>query len=95
MSTHAVSARWYLLICAILLALTWLTVVVAFRDLGVMNTVAALAIASAKAMLVILYFMHARYNPRLIWAVVAASVLFLFILLTLTLADYLTRGWVG
>ena len=94
MSEHVLSVRFYVLICAILLALTWLTVQAAFLDLGALNTVVALGIASGKALLVILYFMHVRYNPRLIWAVIASGLLFLAILLVLTLADYVSRDWV-
>ena len=46
-------------------------------------------------MLVILYFMHLRYSPRLVWMVVASGVLFVILLLALLLADYDTRGWMG
>ena len=66
---------------------------IAFLDLGALNTVAALAIATFKAALVILFFMHVKYSTRLTWAVVIGSVFWLGILLTLTLGDYLTRVW--
>ena len=62
-------------------------------DLGRLNTVAALAIACFKALIVVLYFMHVKYSTRLTWAVVAGSVFWLGILLTLTFSDYLTRAW--
>lgn len=95
MSEHVVPVRVYVANCAALLALTAVTVAVAYIDLGPLNTVAAIGIAGLKAFLVILYFMHLRYSPRLVWMVVAAGVLFVFLLLALVLADYESRGWLG
>jgi cytochrome c oxidase subunit 4 len=92
MSAHVVPVRLYVGICAVLLALTWLTVTVASHDLGTMNTVVALGVAACKATLVVLYFMHARYSSRLVNVSIATGILFLGILLALTLADYLTRA---
>jgi cytochrome c oxidase subunit 4 len=60
---------------------------------GGLNVIAALAIATFKAVLVVLYFMHVRYSTRLTWAVVVAGVFWLGILLVLTFSDYLTRSW--
>src|SRR6185369_16759779 len=93
MSSHILSKRLYYTIFAILLFCTYLTVQIAFLDLGAMNTVAALAIATFKATIVILFFMHVKYSTRLTWAVVLGSVFWLGILLALTMTDYLTRAW--
>ena len=93
MSSHILPKRLYYTIFAILLFYTYLTVQIAFLDLGAMNTVAALAIATFKATIVILFFMHVKYSTRLTWAVVLGSVFWLGILLTLTMTDYLTRTW--
>ena len=93
MSSHILPTRVYYTIFAILLFGTYLTVQMAFLDLGVFNTVAALAIATFKATIVVLFFMHVKYSTRLTWAVVVGSVFWLGILLALTLSDYLTRGW--
>ena len=93
MSQHVVPPRIYYTIFAILMLCTALTVVIAFFDLGPLNAVAALVIAMFKATLVVLFFMHVKYGPRLTWAVVIGSVYWLGILLTLTLGDYLTRAW--
>ncbi len=98
---HVVSVKIYLLIFAALLIGTALTVWVSYRDLDVqilgkivpLNTVVALTIAAAKATLVILYFMHVKYGPRLQWIFVAAGFMWLVILLVLTLADYASRNW--
>jgi cytochrome c oxidase subunit 4 len=91
--THIVSPRVYFTIYAILLLGTYLTVQIAFFDLGPLNTIAALTIAVLKAVLVVLFFMHVRHSTPLTWAVVVGSVFWLAILLTLTMTDYLTRGW--
>ena len=97
--THpTVSLRLYVGIFAALIGLTGLTVAVAFFDLGggrlhYVNAIAAITIAIAKALLVVLYFMHVRYSSRLIWIFVGAGVFWLLILFVLTLADFLSRGW--
>ena len=93
MASHTRPKRVYYTIFAILLFCTYLTVQIAFLDLGALNTVAALAIATFKAALVILFFMHVKYSTRLTWAVVLGAIFWLGILLTLTMTDYLTRVW--
>jgi cytochrome c oxidase subunit IV len=93
MSDYIVPRRTYYTIYVILLVCTYLTWQVAVFDLGPMNTIAALTIAVFKAALVVLFFMHVKYGTRLTWVVILGSVLWLGILLALTFADYLTRGW--
>jgi cytochrome c oxidase subunit 4 len=95
MSEHIVSKKLYFLIFGALMVLTVVTVAAANFDLGneAINTSIALAIAVTKAVLVILYFMHVRYSPRLTWVVIASGFLWLFIMIALTMSDYLTRGW--
>ena len=90
---HTVSPRLYLGVFALLMVLTAVTVRVAFYDLGALNVFVALTIAVVKATVVVLYFMHVRYSSRLTQVIVAAGVLWLIIMLTFTLADYMTRGW--
>jgi cytochrome c oxidase subunit 4 len=90
-NSHVVAKGTYYSIYLILLVCTYLTWQVAFFDLGVLNTVAALTIAVFKAVLVVLFFMHVRDGARLIWVVVIGSVFWLGIMLTLTFGDYLTR----
>src|SRR5438105_2457402 len=96
MSEHIVPVRVYLVIFAILMAGTILTVVAAKIDFpGPLNAVMALTIAAFKATAVVLYFMHARYSSRLIWVIVAAALFWMAILFALTFSDYSTRGWFG
>jgi cytochrome c oxidase subunit IV len=93
MSEHILPTRVYYIIFAILMVCTYVTVQVAFFDLGALNTIAALTIAVFKAVLVILFFMHVKYSTRLTWAVIVGGVFWLGILLALTMSDYLTRPW--
>jgi len=94
MSEHkVVSWKVYLAVFAALCALTVITVEVTGHDFGPFNLVVALAVAVTKATLVVLYFMHARYSPKLTGIVIASSLAFLVILVFLILTDYLTRPW--
>jgi cytochrome c oxidase subunit 4 len=90
---HVIPIRVYAVIFATLLLMTLVTVDVAFFNFGMMNISIALAIATTKATLVILYFMHVRYAPSLTWVFAAAGFIWLIILLAFTLSDFLTRGW--
>jgi cytochrome c oxidase subunit 4 len=90
---HIIPRRTYFLIYGVLLLGTYLTWQIAYFDLGPLNTIAALAIAVVKAVLVVLFFMHVKYSTRLTWVVVLGSVFWLGILLALTMGDYLTRAW--
>jgi len=90
---HVVPVKIYYGIFAILLAMTGITVAVAYVDLGRMNAVAALAIACFKALIVVLYFMHVKYSTRLIKLTVIAGLYWMGIIFALTLGDYLTRAW--
>ena len=89
---HVVPLRVYLAVFGALLVLTALTVWVAEIDLGPLNTVVALSIATLKAVLVVLWFMHVRYSSRLTWVFVAAGFLWLALLIGGTLGDYFSRG---
>ena len=92
MSQHVIPQKIYILVFVTLLLLTLLTVDIAFYDLGWLNFYVAMTIATCKALLVILYFMHVRYSGRLIWLFVGAGVFWLAILFVFTMSDYFTRG---
>jgi cytochrome c oxidase subunit 4 len=93
MSVHVVPVRTYAAVYAALLLFTGLTVAAAFLDLGPMNTVAALAIATTKALLVAWFFMNLKYGSRLIRLAALGGIYWWLILLTITLSDYFTRSW--
>jgi cytochrome c oxidase subunit 4 len=91
-TTH--SQAFYIAIGVVLLVLTVTTAGVAFVNLGPFNPVVALLIATIKATLVVLFFMHVKgASEKLTGVVVVSAFFFLSILLILSLADYLTRSW--
>jgi cytochrome c oxidase subunit 4 len=93
MSEHILSAKLYYGIWITLLVLTVVTAEVATIDLGPFNTIVALVIATFKALLVILFFMHVKYaSEKLTKMVIISSIFWLLILLLLSLADYGTRA---
>jgi cytochrome c oxidase subunit IV len=90
--THPIG--FYIAIGATLIVLTVVTAGVAFINLGPFNPVVALLIATIKATLVVLFFMHVKgASEKLTGAVVVSGFFFLAILISLSLADYLTRSW--
>ncbi|HXZ32690.1 MAG TPA: cytochrome C oxidase subunit IV family protein [Terriglobales bacterium] len=93
MSEHIVSSKIYYTIWIILLVLTIVTAQVAKINLGPFNPILALVIATTKALLVVLFFMHVKYTSEKLTKMVIVSALFwLLLLLFLSLADYTTRG---
>jgi cytochrome c oxidase subunit 4 len=90
---HVVTPRTYIFVFITLLIFTGLTVVAAYVDLGILNPVVALAIASFKAIVVILFFMHVKFQSRLIKLTVASGFFTFLVLTTMTLSDYISRAW--
>jgi cytochrome c oxidase subunit 4 len=88
-----VSKKAYTWVWIALLGLLFATWALSRMDLKPFNVTIAMAIALAKMLLIILFFMHARYSERLVWVVAGAGFVWLFILIELTLSDYLTRGY--
>jgi cytochrome c oxidase subunit 4 len=92
---HGPSPTTYYIIFGGLLALTLLTVGAAYAPMPEwLHTPVALAIAFAKAALVLLFFMHLWHSPRLVWLIAFGSLLWLAIMLLLTFSDYWTRAWI-
>lgn len=93
-SEHISSLGSCIAVWLALLTGTTLTVAAAFIDLGPFNTVVALGIATIKATLVVLFYMHVKYtHEKLTGLVVVSAIFWLFILLALSMADYTTRLW--
>ncbi len=88
---HIVSPKIYITIFLALIAGTSLTVWAAFQNFAQFNIVIALGIATMKATLVVLYFMHARYSTKRTQLVIVCAIFWLAIMLALTLSDYQTR----
>jgi cytochrome c oxidase subunit IV len=102
MNEHAAphpTPRVYYIVFGALMALLLLTVVAAELELGQSaltrsrwNLLIAATIASTKAVLIILFFMHVRYSSPLVWLFSFAGFFWLAILFGLTFNDYWTRG---
>jgi cytochrome c oxidase subunit 4 len=90
---NAPSARTYLICGVALLAFLALTIAAAYINLGPLNTIVAMSISVAKATLIILFFMHMRYNKPIMWLFVGAGFFWLGIMLVLAMSDYMSRGW--
>ena len=96
MSEHSKSSPLptYFAVFIALLVGTGLTVFAATLDLGRFNAPVALTIATIKATLVALFFMHVWHaSEKLTKLVVVAALFFLLLLLGLTMTDYATRPW--
>jgi cytochrome c oxidase subunit IV len=92
-SHHVVSPKVYVIILFALILGTAATVWASFLELGPWNPVIALAIATGKAMLVVLYFMHVKYSSKLTKLTVFAGIFTFLTLIGMTLADYFSRAW--
>lgn len=93
---HIVPLGIYLAIFGALMIGTALTVWVAVFDLGDyswLHTPLALLIATAKATLVVLWFMHVKYGSKLVWIFVLAGIAWFLILIGITIGDYVGRDW--
>ncbi len=89
---HVVPAKTYIAVGVALLLLTAVTVGVSFIHLGGWNAIAAVGIASVKALLVALIFMHLLYDKKIFLIIFSTAILFLGIFLALTMFDILSRG---
>jgi cytochrome c oxidase subunit IV len=88
---HVVSLGVLATVWGALLVLTVITVAVAGVDLGRFNLEIALAIATVKASLVLLYFMHMRYDRPVNAIVFVTALLFVALFVSLALLD--TRAY--
>jgi len=92
-SHHIIGPTTYGLVFITLLACTILTIFAADWNLGVFNPMIALAIACTKGVIVILWFMHVKYQSNLIKMTVASGFFTFAVLIVMTLADYISRAW--
>ena len=93
MSAHVLPKSTYYTIFFSLMVLTAITVAVSFINLGSANFPIAIGVAITKATLVVLFFMHVKYSSRMTKMVVGIAIFFLLVMLSLTMTDYMTRGW--
>ena len=83
--------RTCLAVYVALLLATVVTVLVSYVNLGMMNVVVALLIASVKASLVALFFMHLKSEDRLVWGFALVPIVFLALIIIGTLVDTMLR----
>jgi cytochrome c oxidase subunit 4 len=93
MSEEIIPPVIYFRVWVALLALLGLTTGLAYIPMGWFNTFSSVTIAFAKAILIVLFFMHVKYKGRLISVFVCAGLFWLAILFSLSLGDYFTRSW--
>ena len=75
----------------ILLTIMTVTVSVFGADIYTLSVLTALTIASAKAVVVALYFMHLKYDPKIYRAMIGVVLLLFIVFAVLTLIDYIAR----
>lgn len=92
---HTQSTAVYRNILIILLVLTAVTVGVSRIDFGNLNIVIALGVASFKAILVMLYFMHLKFEDKIVWMYAAIPVVLIFIMIGGIFIDNPFRGQYG
>jgi len=90
---HIVTPLQYCLVYATLLVGTAITVLAAYKDMGWANPVIALFIACFKACIVILFFMHAKYQSKLIKMTIGTGFFLFIVLISMTMTDYISRAW--
>lgn len=86
-SAHVVPLSVLAGVFVALLVLTYITVAARMIDLGSLNLWIALGIATVKGALVVLYFMHLRYDSPFNSVIFLTAVAFLFLFLGITIMD--------
>ncbi len=88
---HILPMKIYVSVFATLLVLTALTVLVAQFDFGALNGLIAMTVATVKATLVALYFMHLKYDDKANAACLIAGFSFLILFYVFTAVDVFSR----
>lgn len=89
--THISSYGSHLFVLACLIALTIVTVAITSVQLGAFNTTAAMIIASTKAAIVLLYFMHLKFDDKIFRFMVTLVLVIYAVVIIITFFDYLYR----
>ncbi len=88
---HIVEYKNHFLVLALLIGLTVVTVAITSVDMGPYNTAAAMVIASIKAAIVLLYFMHLRFDQKIYRFMTTIVILIFMAVIAVTFFDYLYR----
>jgi len=88
---HITSNKTYIIVWAALMVMTATTVYVSYINFGVLNIVIALVVASIKATMVALYFMHLKFEDSITWVFALFPLSLLALLIAMTMTDTFTR----
>jgi cytochrome c oxidase subunit 4 len=86
-----VAYRTYIYVWTGLILLTWLTVTMAKMQLGRLSVASPIFIASLKALLVLGFFMHLRYEKGLFKIMLIVAVMITTVLVSLLFSDIAFR----
>lgn len=89
---HISSAPFYMAIFLALIALTLLTVGQSYVDLGRLNLIVVILIATTKASLVVSFFMHLRYDNKFNVLIFLSCIFFIGVFFAYTMNDTERRG---
>jgi len=88
---HITPYKTYIIIWLILMVLTIITVAAARQDFGSVNLFIAMLIASIKATIVALFFMHLKHEDSITWVFAIYPLFLLALLIGLTSVDIFNR----
>lgn len=88
---HIISYKTLIKVLLSLLTLTFITVYAAYSDLGLLATTVAMLIASIKTTIVLLYFMHLKYDKKIFGVLVGLVIVLFIVFMTLIFIDYFNR----
>ncbi len=93
MKSHHPTKKLFVFVWLALVMMHFMILGSAYLNLGFVNTPLILVLAVVQMLLILAYFMEARYSAKLIWIAAAAGFFWLLIQWILTLSDYLMRQW--
>ncbi len=88
---HIVPFKIYFNVILALLGLTAATVLVSLVDFGIFNLIISMGIATFKAVLVLMYFMHLKYDDKSYLVIFLVGVFFIMVIFLFSSFDILTR----
>lgn len=95
-ANHVVPVRVYLTVLVALIILLAANIYVASVDLGQFaryRAAVVLSIATVQALLLVLYFMHVRYNARVLWLCILSGLAFIALMVSVIVLDFRAREW--
>ncbi|MFC2080210.1 cytochrome C oxidase subunit IV family protein [Bacteroidota bacterium] len=88
---HIIPYKTYILVLAVLIVLTLLSVAITQIELSSYSTIAAMIIAGIKSTFILLIFMHLKYDQRIFKVMVSLIIGLVFLVIFITMLDYIFR----